>query len=96
MNKIYLWGIITTVLMLGLTYGSIAGSKGGLNDDVVNMLTVGAAAALVIITVFVVIKYVRQMQVDTADGELADETWDDIGEYKNPGCSSKMFPCPNG
>ena len=84
MNKIYLWGIITTVLMLGLTYGSIVGSKGGLNGDIVNMLTVAAAAALVIITVFVVIKYVRQMQVDTADGELAEETWDDIGEYKNP------------
>ncbi len=84
MNKIYLWGIIITVLMLGLTYGSIVGSKGGLNGDIVNMLTVAAAAALVIITVFVVIKYVRQMQVDTADGELADETWDDIGEYKNP------------
>lgn len=84
MNKIYLWGIITTVLMLGLTYGSIVGSKGGLNGDIVNMLTIAAAAALVLITVFVVIKYVRQMQVDTADGELAEETWDDIGEYKNP------------
>jgi cytochrome c oxidase cbb3-type subunit 3 len=24
------------------------------------------------------------MQTDTATGELADESWDDIGEYKNP------------
>jgi cytochrome c oxidase cbb3-type subunit 3 len=24
------------------------------------------------------------MQTDTADGELADESWDNIGEYKNP------------
>ena len=84
MNKIYLWGIIVTAAMLGFTYVSVIGSKGGLNDDIVNMLTVGAAVALVIITVFVVIKYVRQMQVDTADGELVEETWDDIGEYKNP------------
>ena len=84
MNKIYLWGIIVTAAMLGFTYLSVGGSKGGLNGDIVNMLAVGGAVALVIITVFVVIKYVRQMQTDTADGELAEETWDNIGEYKNP------------
>jgi len=84
MNKIYLWGVIITAAMLGFTYVSVLGSKGGLNGDIVNMLTVLAAAALVVITVFVVIKYVRQMQVDTASGELADESWDGIGEYKNP------------
>ncbi|QSZ42805.1 c-type cytochrome [Sulfurimonas aquatica] len=84
MNKIYLWGIIITAAMLGFTYVSVIGSKGGFNGDIVNMLAVAGAIALVIITVFVVIKYVRQMQVDTADGELADESWDDIGEYKNP------------
>jgi cytochrome c oxidase cbb3-type subunit 3 len=84
MNKLYLWGIIVTVAMLGFTYVSVGMSKGGLNGDIVNMLAVAGAVALVIITVFVVIKYVRQMQTDTAEGELADETWDDIGEYKNP------------
>ncbi|MCX6075826.1 MAG: c-type cytochrome [Campylobacterales bacterium] len=47
------------------------------------MLAVAGAVALVIITVFVVIKYVRQMQTDTADGQLADEKWDGIGEYLN-------------
>ncbi len=83
MNKLYLWGIIITAIMLGATYVSVAGSKGGLNGDIVNMLAVAGAVALVIITVFVVIKYVRQMQVDNASGELADETWDGIGEYKN-------------
>jgi len=84
MNKIYLWGIIVTVAMLAFTYVSVIGSKGGFNGDIVNMLAVGGAVALVIITVFVVIKYVRQMQVDTADGELVDDSWDDIGEYRNP------------
>jgi cytochrome c oxidase cbb3-type subunit 3 len=84
MNKIYLWGIIFTAAMLGFTYVSVFGSKGGLNGDIVNMLAVAGAVALVLITVFVVIKYVRQMQTDTADGELAEEKWDDIGEYKNP------------
>jgi cytochrome c oxidase cbb3-type subunit 3 len=83
MNKLYLGGIIFTALMLLLTYLSVGGSKGGLNDDIVNMLAVAGAVALVIITVFVVIKYVRQMQVDSASGDLADENWDGIGEYKN-------------
>jgi len=84
MNKLYLWGIIVTIAMLGATYLSVGMSKGGLNGDIVNMLAVAGAVALVIITVFVVIKYVRQMQTDTAEGELADESWDNIGEYKNP------------
>jgi cytochrome c oxidase cbb3-type subunit 3 len=84
MNKIYLWGFIVTAAMLGFTYVTILGTKGGLNGDIVNMLTVAAAVALVVITVFVVIKYVRQMQTDVADGELADDKWDDIGEYLNP------------
>ncbi|MDF1874145.1 c-type cytochrome [Sulfurimonas sp. SAG-AH-194-I05] len=84
MNKIYLWGFIVTAAMLGFTYMSVIGSKGGLNGDIVNILTAAAAVALVLITVFTVIKYVRQMQVDTASGELANEKWDDIGEYLNP------------
>ncbi|MCD6258684.1 MAG: c-type cytochrome [Helicobacteraceae bacterium] len=83
MNKLYLWGIIFAAVMLLLTYLSVGGSEGGLNDDIVNMLAVAGAVALVIITVFVVIKYVRQMQTDTADGELVDHSWDGIGEYKN-------------
>ena len=83
MNKIYLWGFIVTAAMLGFTYVSVLGTKGGLNNDIVNILTIAAAAALVLITVFVVIKYVRQMQVDTAEGELVDEQWDGIGEYLN-------------
>ena len=84
MNKIYLWGAIVTVAMLCFTYISVLGTKGGLNGDTVNTLAVTGAATLVVITVFVVIKYVRQMQVDTADGELAKEEWDGIGEYLNP------------
>jgi cytochrome c oxidase cbb3-type subunit 3 len=84
MNKLYVWGIIIAVAMLGATYATVGYQKGGLNGDIVNMLAVAGAVALVIITVFVVIKYVRQMQTDTATGELADESWDNIGEYKNP------------
>jgi len=84
MNKLYLWGIIITIAMLGATYVTIGYQEGGLNGDIVNKLAIAGAVALVIITVFVVIKYVRQMQTDSATGELADESWDNIGEYKNP------------
>ncbi len=83
MNKLYLWGIIITAAMLGFTYMSVAGSKGGLNSDIINILTITGAASLVVITVFVVVKYVRQMQTDKADGELVGQNWDGIGEYKN-------------
>ncbi len=84
MNKLYLWGIIITAAMVGFTYLSVGMSEGGLNGDIVNKLTVLAAVILVIITVFVVIKYVRQMQTDKATGELVDHSWDNIGEYNNP------------
>jgi len=83
MNKLYLGGIIFAAAMLLFTYVSISGSEGGLNGDIVNILGVSGAVALVLITVFVVIKYVRQMQTDTATGDLMEENWDGVGEYNN-------------
>ncbi|MDA7817207.1 c-type cytochrome [Sulfurimonas sp.] len=83
MNKLYIWAVVFAALMIVLTYLSVGTTEGGLNDDVVNQLAVAGAVALVVISVFVVVKYVRQMQVDTADGDLAEESWDGIGEYLN-------------
>ena len=54
-----------------------------LNDNV-NLLALMGAAAIVIISVFVIGKYLRQMQNDKSSGELAKDNWDGIGEYKNP------------
>lgn len=84
MNKTVLAAIMVTIAMLGFTYVAV-GSAGGMGGegDWVNKLTVLGAAVLVIVTMFVVTKYVRQMQSDTASGKLADENWDGIGEYKN-------------
>lgn len=82
MNKIYLGAVVFILAMLGFTYVAMD-IKGGLNDDVVNQLAIAGAIALVIISVFVVTKYVRQMQTDKATGDLAEENWDGIGEYKN-------------
>ena len=83
MNKLYLWGGILSVVMLAATYAAIGMTKGGLNGDIVNTLAVLGAVAIALISIWVVVKYVRQMQNDTATGELAEENWDGIGEYKN-------------
>ena len=51
--------------------------------DSINALTMGGAIAIAVITAAVSVKYINQMKTDTASGELADENWDGIGEYKN-------------
>jgi len=83
MNKLVLLGIIFTIAMLAGTWIAVEKMAGGAGADIVNLLALAGAAVLVVATVFVVIKYVRQMQTDTATGELAEENWDGIGEYKN-------------
>ena len=84
MNKTVLAAIIVVIAMLGFTYVAV-GSAGGMGGegDWVNKLAVVGAVVLVIVTAFVVTKYVRQMQFDRASGKLADENWDGIGEYTN-------------
>lgn len=80
MNKLLVFGIVFTVLLLAGTWVA-AGSNMG--EDAVNQLAMLGAVATAVIGIFVSIKYVRQMQTDTASGELAGENWDGIGEYKN-------------
>jgi cytochrome c oxidase cbb3-type subunit 3 len=53
-------------------------------SDNVNQLSLLGAAAIVLITAFVAGKYIKQMKNDTSTGELAEDNWDGIGEYKNP------------
>jgi len=54
-----------------------------LSTDTVNQLALLGGAAIIILTVFVAGKYIRQMKTDSSSGELSDENWDGIGEYKN-------------
>jgi len=51
--------------------------------DSINAITMGGAIAIAVITAAVSVKYINQMKTDTAGGELAEENWDGIGEYKN-------------
>jgi len=59
---------------------------GGINlsTDTVNQLSLVGAVVIVGLTVFVAGKYIKQMKTDTSTGELSEENWDGIGEYKNP------------
>ena len=52
-------------------------------DDPINQLTFLGAVAIAAISFGVAAKYVSQMKTDTASGELAEDNWDGIGEYKN-------------
>ncbi len=52
-------------------------------SDPVNLITMVGAAAVAFLTAGVATKYISQMKTDTSTGELAEENWDGIGEYKN-------------
>jgi len=49
----------------------------------VNLITFLGAIAIATLTFGVAAKYMQQMKSDTATGELAEDNWDGIGEYKN-------------
>jgi len=48
------------------------------------VVTVLMLFATYVATIFVVVKYVRQMQTDTVTGDLMEDNWDGVGEYDNP------------
>ena len=82
MKSMIIGGIILIIALLAGTYFVAGDAFNG--DDYINSLTMLGAAAIITITVFVSLKYVNQMKNDTASGELAEEKWDGIGEYRNP------------
>ncbi|NPA73443.1 MAG: cytochrome C oxidase subunit III [Epsilonproteobacteria bacterium] len=53
-------------------------------NDNVNILALIGAAVIIVMTVFVAGKYIRQMKTDKSTGELTGDEWDGIGEYNNP------------
>jgi len=52
-------------------------------SDPINLITMIGAVAIAVLTAGVSAKYISQMKTDKATGELAEENWDGIGEYKN-------------
>lgn len=82
MKSMVVGGIILIIALLAGTY-FVAGDAFD-SDDYINTLTMLGAVSVITITVFVALKYYNQIKNDKAGGELADESWDGIGEYKNP------------
>ena len=74
--------VMAGVLILG-TYVVIEQMHIDLSDPI-NMLTFIGAIAIAVLTFGVSAKYIAQMKSDTATGELTEDNWDGIGEYKNP------------
>jgi len=52
-------------------------------SDNVNQLSLLGAAAILILTIGVSAKYFKQIKEGKSEGELKEENWDGIGEYKN-------------
>jgi len=73
--------IFTAILMIG-TFVVVQQMHIDMSDPI-NWITMIGALAIAGLSFGVSAKYLAQMQNDTASGELADENWDGIGEYKN-------------
>jgi len=82
MNALMIKGLIFAAVLIGATIAVVKSMHIDLSDPI-NMITMIGAVAIAVLTVGVSIKYINQMKTDKATGELADESWDGIGEYKN-------------
>jgi len=82
MNALMIKGLAFAAVLIGATIYVVKSMRIDLSDPI-NMITMIGAIAIAVITVGVSVKYINQMKTDKAEGELADENWDGIGEYKN-------------
>ncbi|HIP61589.1 MAG TPA: cytochrome C oxidase subunit III [Sulfurovum sp.] len=82
MNSLIIKSLIfTAILMIG-TLAVVWQMRIDLSDPV-NMIAMIGALAIAGLSFGVSAKYISQMKTDTVSGELAEENWDGIGEYKN-------------
>ena len=82
MNALMIKGLLFAAILIGATIYVVESMNIDLSDPI-NMITMIGAVAIAVITVSVAIKYINQMKTDTAGGELCEDNWDGIGEYKN-------------
>ncbi len=58
--------------------------KFNLATDDVHQLGLLGALLILVISAVAIGKYLKQIKNETSTGDLTDETWDGIGEYRNP------------
>ncbi|PHS37357.1 MAG: cytochrome C oxidase subunit III [Sulfurovum sp.] len=83
MNALMIKALAFAAILMIATVWVVMSLNIDIVGDSVNAITMAGALAIAVITAAVSVKYINQMKTDTASGELADETWDGIGEYKN-------------
>jgi len=83
MNALMIKALAFAAILIIATIAVVMSLDIDIFADSVNAITMGGAVAIAVITAAVAVKYINQMKTDTASGELADENWDGIGEYKN-------------
>jgi len=82
MNSLMIKALLFSAVLIGATIAVVNSMNIDLSDPI-NIITIIGAVAIAVLTFGVSAKYINQMKTDTAGGELADENWDGIGEYKN-------------
>ena len=83
MNALMIKALAFAAILIIATIAVVMSLDIDIVGDSVNAITMGGAIAIAVITAAVSVKYINQMKTDTAGGELAEESWDGIGEYKN-------------
>ena len=82
MNALMAKGLLFAAILIGATIYVVNSMNIDLSDPI-NLITMIGALVIAGLSAGVSIKYINQMKTDTASGELAEENWDGIGEYKN-------------
>jgi cytochrome c oxidase cbb3-type subunit 3 len=83
MNGLMIKSLVFAAVLIIATVAVVMSLDIDVFADSINALTMGGAIAIAVITAAVSTKYINQMKTDTASGELAEESWDGIGEFKN-------------
>ncbi|MEY3090580.1 MAG: hypothetical protein RL113_896 [Pseudomonadota bacterium] len=83
MNALTVKALAFAAILIIATIAVVTSLDINIFADSVNAITMAAAIAVATVTAAVSVKYINQMKTDTVGGELADENWDGIGEYKN-------------
>jgi cytochrome c oxidase cbb3-type subunit III len=82
MSSLMIKALAFAAVLIGATLAVVKSMNVNL-DDPINQLTLLGAVAIATLTFGVSAKYINQMKTDKAEGQLADDNWDGIGEYKN-------------
>jgi cytochrome c oxidase cbb3-type subunit 3 len=82
MNSLMIKAMAFSAILIIATIAVVKSMNIDLSDPI-NWITMIGAIAIAVLTFGVSAKYMNQMKTDKAGGELAEENWDGIGEYKN-------------